>query len=136
MKTTALLLTLPLLLPVARQNAGQPPPRASNYCRGDATDSVDCTTLPHAIYAPDATYPEKERKAGHEGTVMLSFVVGTDGAAHDIRVASSLSPEFDAAAVECVKTWKFSPATKNGKPVTAQIAIQVDFHLSRHPGRP
>jgi TonB family protein len=61
----------------------------------------------------------------------LRLVVGTDGATHDITVARSLSPEFDAAAMEVVKTWRFSPATKNGKPISLRMDVQIDFHLKR-----
>jgi TonB family protein len=63
---------------------------------------------------------------------MLSLVVDADGVAHDITVSESLSPAFDAAAVDAVKKWKFSPATKNGKPISAHAAIQITF---RGPGR-
>jgi hypothetical protein len=41
-----------------------------------------------------------------------------------------LAPEFDEAAMNAVKNWKFSPATKDGKPVAVQINVRVNFHLS------
>lgn len=127
----------PMLLLALVQAAGQdsPEPRSggvqSGICRGDGKDSPDCITPPLATYSPDPEYPKKERKAGHEGDVILRLVIGTDGATHDITVARPLSPEFDAAAIEAVKTWKFSPATKNGKPISLHTDVQVSFHLRR-----
>ena len=133
MKPTAVFLTLLLVFPAVGQDSA--PPRQFPDCRGDETDSPYCKTPPRATFSPEPEYPDKERKAGHEGTVKLRLVVGTDGVAHDITVSGPLSPEFDAAAVEAVKTWKFSPATKGGKPVSAQISIGVTFHLSPRPVR-
>ena len=56
-------------------------------------------------------YPKKERKAHHQGTVILWLVINPDGLPRDIRISRSLSPEFDEAAVDAVKRWRFSPAT-------------------------
>jgi len=96
-------------------------------CGGNST--VGCVMPPQQTRAPKAKYPEKERKARHEGIVTLGVIVGSDGEPRDISVLSSLSPDFDKAAIDALKQWKFSPATKDGKPVAVKIAVQVDFHL-------
>src|ERR1035441_8696323 len=44
----------------------------SLICHGKASDAADCVTAPHATYFPDPQFPEKERKAGHRGTVVLT----------------------------------------------------------------
>jgi TonB family protein len=36
---------------------------------------------------------------------------------------------LDEKALETVRTYKFKPAKKNGKPVAVPIAIEVNFHL-------
>jgi TPR repeat protein len=36
---------------------------------------------------------------------------------------------LDEKAVEAVRSWRFSPALKDGKPVAVEIAVEVDFHL-------
>ena len=130
------------LLPIETEQSGQPPitlvtqdpvltPSGGHFpnCRGDETDSSNCINAPQPTYSPEPEYPANERKAGHEGTVVLNLIVGTDGVARNITVFRSLSPAFDAAAVEAVKNWKFSPATKNGKPVPVKAAVQVAFRL-------
>jgi len=98
-------------------------------CRGKESDAPDCVTPPHATYAPDPNYPDKERKARHRGTVVLGLVVGSDGLPRDITVSRPLSSKFDEAAVDAVKKWRFSPATKDGKPVATSIQIEVAFRL-------
>jgi TonB family protein len=98
-------------------------------CRGKESDVPGCITAPHAIYSPDPKYPKKERKARHRGTVVLDLVVDADGLPRDVKVWRQLSPEFDEAAIDAVKTWKFSPATKDSKPIATQIKVEVNFHL-------
>ncbi len=86
---------------------------------------------PRATYAPDPKFPEKERKARQrgKGTVLLSLVVNPDGLPSDIKVSRTLSPEFDNAAMDAVKKWRFSPETRDGKPVAMQIKVKVNFRL-------
>jgi len=98
-------------------------------CRGKDSDAPGCITAPRAIYAPDPQYPKKESKARHRGTVVLELVVDPDGLPRDITVSRPLSPEFDKAAIDAVKKWKFSPAAKDGKAIATQIKAEVDFHL-------
>src|SRR5208283_234365 len=99
------------LLPIETEQSGQPPitlvtqdpvltPSGGHFpnCRGDETDSSNCINAPQPTYSPEPEYPANERKAGHEGTVVLNLIVGTDGVARNITVFRSLSPAFDAAA--------------------------------------
>ncbi len=99
-------------------------------CRGSSNDVVGCVTAPRQTRAPEPKYPRKERKARHQGMVRLNLVVGSNGLPTDISVAQTLSPDFDKAAIDAVRQWKFAPATKDGKPVAVEIAIEVEFHLT------
>jgi periplasmic protein TonB len=86
-------------------------------------------SAPKATYAPDPEYSEEARKAKYQGTVVLSLIVGADGVPRDIRVARSVGLGLDEKAIETVKTWKFDPGTKDGKPVATYATIEVAFHL-------
>ncbi|HEX7423757.1 MAG TPA: energy transducer TonB [Terriglobales bacterium] len=90
---------------------------------------------PRAIYSPDPKFTEEEKKnadkAQYKGEVQLSMIVTSDGKPKDIRVTKSLGPDLDKKAIEAVKTWKFDPATKDGKPVAVHIGVEVAFHLYR-----
>ena len=98
-------------------------------CRGKADDDLDCVTAPRATYSPDPKYPEKARKAHQRGEVILQLVVGTDGLPHDLKVDRGLTPEMEQSAIDAVKHWKFTPATRDGHPVPAQIKVAVSFKL-------
>jgi TonB family protein len=86
-------------------------------------------SAPKAVYAPDPEYSEEARKAKYQGTCVLWLVVGPDGRPRDIRVARTLGLGLDEKAIEAVKTWKFEPAMKDGKPVAVQINVEVEFRL-------
>jgi TonB family protein len=123
-----------------------PYPAAATYKgTGDTNDAAnfECTqdadamrTLkdpsvkaPRPLHTPDPKYSKSAKNQGIQGTVTLSAVIGTDGKAHDVKVVKSLEPSLDANAVEVVKTWRFTPATKDGRPVATAIRLEVDFKL-------
>jgi protein TonB len=86
-------------------------------------------SAPRTIYAPDPEYSEEARKAKYQGTCVLWLIVGPDGRPRDIRLARSLGLGLDEKAIEAVRTWKFEPAMKDGRPVAVQINVEVSFRL-------
>ena|SRR5271157_4609705 len=138
MKRSAILLALPLTFRAAIAQT-QPPTTAPSQAesRPNSSESSaehiygrkDHVKPPRAIYDPDPDYPKEARKAGKEGVVVLWLIVGSDGLPRDIKIARSLSPALDAAAVNAVKKWRFAPATKDGKPVAVQINVEINFRL-------
>jgi TonB family protein len=95
--------------------------------------------LPPGVKAPvlilksDPQFTEEARKAGTEGTVLLSIVIGADGNVQDSSIVKSLSPDLDQKAREAVSRWKFQPGEKDGKPVAVRAQIQINFRLSEKP---
>jgi protein TonB len=75
-------------------------------------------------------YPERARRLGIEGQVVLRFVVDQAGSVErDIEVISSL-PMLDQAAIEAVRHWRFSPARdRNGNPVRVLVSVPLRFTL-------
>jgi TonB family protein len=84
---------------------------------------------PKQVHAPEPEFSEKARKAKEQGTVTLSLIVGTDGKPRDVWVSCSSAPGLNKNALEAVKSWKFEPGTKDGKPVMVEIAVEIQFHL-------
>ncbi len=86
-------------------------------------------SAPKAIYTPEPEFSEEARKAKYQGVCVVWLVVGPDGRPRDIQVHRTLGLGLDEKAVEAVKTWRFEPAMKDGKPVAAQISVEVTFRL-------
>jgi TonB family protein len=86
-------------------------------------------SAPRAILTPDPVYTEQARRAKTQGTCTLWLIVDAAGNPRDIRVVHGLGFGLDAKAIEAVQQWRFDPALKDGKPVTVQISIEVEFRL-------
>ncbi len=79
---------------------------------------------------PKPGYPRLARSRGHEGRVLIQVSVLGNGRVGSARVAgSSGHASLDRAALRAVKRWRFRPALRNGKPVTATIRVPVVFRL-------
>ena len=86
-------------------------------------------TAPKPLYHPDPEYTDRARKKKVRGTVLLSIVVTPEGTVRDAKVTTSLDKELDQQALNTVNTWKFEPATKDGKPVSVRIAVEMTFNI-------
>ena len=86
-------------------------------------------SAPRTIYSPDPEYSEEARRAKFQGTVVLWLIVSPDGQPRDLRVMRSIGMGLDQKAIEAVRTWRFDPARKDGKPVAVQINVEVSFRL-------
>lgn len=76
-------------------------------------------------------YPPEAAAAGHEGTVRLAFTITDKGTVADPKVdVSSGYPELDAAALACVKDWRYRPAMQNGQPISVPWMAVVNWSLS------
>jgi TonB family protein len=94
--------------------------------RGDAFYCVDgeCDVAPKLLSAAAPVYPPAAVAAGRGGMAEVSFSIGPDGLPTGISVKSASAPEFGAAAVAAVRTWRYTPATLRGEPVSVGPFVQ------------
>lgn len=72
---------------------------------------------------PPPRYPWVARMQGWEGTVMIRATVAPGGRVLAAAVSrGSGHPVLDRAALESVKTWRFSP-TRGGGPSTVEVPV-------------
>ena len=88
---------------------------------------------PKPLYQPEPEFSEASRKKGENGNVDIALVVGTDGLPHDLKLMCSSIPDSNQSAIEAVKQWKFTPGTKDGKPVPVNIMVDIEFKLYHQP---
>jgi protein TonB len=84
------------------------------------------------LETPAPHYPEDARRAGLEGVVQLRARIDAEGRVDDLRVlVSSGHQGLDAAALAGVIHWRFRPAQRDGRQVTAWMDIPVRFALAQ-----
>jgi protein TonB len=52
-----------------------------------------------------------------------------EGKPQNLRVTNSAGNNFDQAALDAVRRWKFQPASCNGVPMPVIVSIQVNFRM-------
>jgi periplasmic protein TonB len=87
-------------------------------------------------YYINIQYPEAAAKAGVQGRLVLEFVVEPTGKPGDIRIAESLHPLCDSAAVRALRETRFVPGRHEGKEVRVRMRLPVRFQLVERPRAP
>jgi protein TonB len=62
--------------------------------------------------------------------VILEAIIDEGGAVKSVNVLRSI-PLLDAAALEAVRQWRFTPARLNGEAVPVVMTVTVRFTLDR-----
>ncbi len=88
---------------------------------------------PRAIRTPSPELDENARSKAkglsYKGTVSLSLVIDEQGVPQQVRLVRSMSEDIDQKAIAAVKTWRFQPGTKDGKPVPVEINVEMNMSL-------
>jgi protein TonB len=84
---------------------------------------------PVAIARSAPPYPEAARKIRIEGVVLVEAVIDEAGNVVDARVLKDIGMGCGRAAVEAIRTWRYEPATLNGRPVSVYLEVRVSFRL-------
>jgi periplasmic protein TonB len=89
---------------------------------------LDYDQPPRPIKITKPQYPQEAFVKKIEGTVEVEILIDSSGNVTRARVIQSI-PALDAAAVQTVYQWRFSPAIKNGHPVATIARAPVQFRI-------
>ena len=64
----------------------------------------------------------------HDITARLNLTVSPQGRVTDIDISEPI-PDMPKL-IQAVQNWRFRPATENGTPVTAKVAVDITFHAN------
>ncbi len=79
---------------------------------------------------PKPPYPRVASRMGYHGKVVLDVEVLPEGIAGDIKLHQSSGYDIlDNAAIQTVKTWRFSPGRLFGQVTTRRILVPIRFSL-------
>ncbi|KPQ14752.1 MAG: periplasmic protein TonB [Algoriphagus marincola HL-49] len=76
-------------------------------------------------------YPTQARRMGIEGTVIVVFVINTDGSIQDVEVLRGIGGGCDEEAVKVVENApKWEPGKQRGRAVRTRMRLPIRFKLS------
>jgi TonB family protein len=84
--------------------------------------------IPRRIKNVDPVYPVDAQNDRVQGVVIIEVIVGADGKVQDVKVLRSI-PALDAAALDAVRQWEYTPTILNGMPVPVIMTVTVNFAL-------
>ena len=94
--------------------------------------SIEPVSLPEAtalelLTQPvDPEYPAVAKASGQRGSVVLQVLIARDGTVLDAKFLQG-SLIFARAAIDAVKQWRFKPYSMNGRAVSVQTVITLNF---------
>jgi TonB family protein len=84
---------------------------------------------PVAISTPEPSFPKDAKDARQEAISVINVVLNNEGKVVSAEALGTDSYGFGQNTVDSVKTWRFKPATCNGRPVAAEMNIEMSFRL-------
>ena len=75
-------------------------------------------------------YPPSEQRMGNEGTVTVRVTIGANGRVKAVNRVSAASDAFyKATERHALRSWRFKPATVDGKAVESEKVMTVHFRI-------
>ncbi len=89
----------------------------------------EVTTKARITSKPTPEYTEEARKNQVTGTVVLQMVLSSSGGVTNIRTVSGLPFGLTEKAIAAARRIQFTPATKEGRPVSQYIRVEYNFNI-------
>ena len=112
-----------------------PPPPPDEASTGSAMVDGECPIRVGGNIAPPTkirdvrpVYPQEALANKVAGVVIVQATIDGEGKVRDARVLRSI-PLLDAAAVEAVRQWEFTPTLLNGVPKPVIMVLTINFTL-------
>jgi protein TonB len=90
----------------------------------------DLDQQPVARVRQAPAYPYDMRRAGINGTVVVEFIINTDGDVIQTQIVRSSHREFEMPALQAVQKWKFKPGRKGGRVVNVRASQLLEFNAT------
>ena len=132
-------------LPSTTANAVPQTNTPSNSSTGQSTTSGDTTETgsragngnsaignpPILLKKVEPIYPERSRRLGQEGYVIVRFEVDVKGKVQNPTIHEAVpNGHFERATINAIRQWRFQAAKdETGHPTTYRLQVRIDFKL-------
>jgi len=86
-------------------------------------------SAPEVIHSVQPQFTAEARSQNYQGVVAVQLIVDSQGFPQDVRVVRHLGMGLDEEAIAAVKQYRFRAAAYEGRSVSVQMVIDVDFRL-------
>lgn len=86
-----------------------------------AFNLMELDGVPSALARPGPVYPKEWAEQGKTGSVTIEFFIDEAGETRFPQVVGEADELLAAAAIEAVKSWRFDPPMRFGRPVLAVV---------------
>ncbi len=84
-------------------------------------------TIAYLRYYPHPSPDLSSMRARTEGDVTLSALIDDTGKIKTLTLLAGIDPEIDQAVIQTVREWTFTPALKDGQPISSEQEIHFHF---------
>lgn len=116
----------------------------SNLANGQTVDTMDVEMVTFIEEAPffngdlkefiqeELNYPSSAKNDTIEGTIVISFKIGTSGFTTDHKVIKGIRKDLDDEALRVTKLIKFNKsALQKNNPIEVEYIVPVEFDFKR-----
>jgi len=108
-------------------------PRINSSANALGTDQFvdfsDLDRVPRPMPGSSLNFPRRLKRKAVNGRVVLLIKLEESGRVLEAAIESSDLPEFEKIVVNQVTNWRFTPPTKDGRPVRAQARIPIPIRI-------
>ena len=112
-------------------------PNSNGSSTNEVYDMVETLPIPaggmagwSSYLSANLGYPTTARRKGVEGTVIVTFVVNTDGTVSDFELLKGIGGGCDEEALRIVRSSpKWTPGMQDGKVVRTRMGLPINFTL-------
>jgi len=125
---------IPMQVPALKKSGGgstQSPNHgdgSSTAMTGNGTDPTDIHPA-FPVYSPHPPVADRSLLPSSEQKIVVDVSVDAFGQVVSESLVKGLGNRLDKIVLETVKTWRFQPATLNGKPVATEAELIFPFNL-------
>jgi TonB family protein len=115
-------------------SAAQPGPAQRPLAReGELFDLRDVDQAPSILRSTQPAYPPQAARQKLEASIVVTALISETGRVLDARILRGDARQvgFDEAALRAVRSWQFTPGTKDGQRIRAWIPVSVDFRYQQ-----
>lgn len=101
---------------------------------GNVFNIADLDRVPEPVVQPAPTFPSALKREISRATVVVEFVVDTQGRVFNAFAVESTHPGFEESATTGVQKWRFRAGVKGGVKVNTRMRVPIVFRIVDNEG--